>query len=246
MRHGQGPGVRETQTKSIRGLAERSPAERIPAVRPPLVIGSLSLAALLAAAGARWAASRARERELEAAAAMASSAAPEVALPLVPFSLTERAGGTVGLEDLRGRVWVAGFVFSRCPSVCPRLAAVMASLQAPLLALPGGEEARLVAVSVDPAHDTPAVLSRWAEGLQADPRRWLFLTGERATIQRLAEEGFRLPVAADAGPEHPILHSQKLSLVDRQGRVRGWFDPLDDPAERERLLLAAARLLEER
>lgn len=217
-------------------------------MRPALVIGSLSLAALLAAAGARWAATRARERELQAAAAaaMASGAEPEVALPLVPFALTERAGGTVGLEDLRGRVWVAGFVFSRCPSVCPRLAAVMASLQAPLLALPGGEDARLVAVSVDPAHDTPAVLSRWAEGFQADPRRWLFLTGERATIQRLAEEGFRLPVVADAGPDHPILHSQKLSLVDRQGRVRGWFDPLDDPAERERLLLAAARLLEER
>lgn len=207
-------------------------------MRPAPVIVTLLALALLAAAGARWALQRGQ-------AMQGGASQVRVELPLPDFQLTERSGATVSLADLRGRVWVAGFVFSRCPSVCPRLAGVMAGLQAPLRALPGGEDARLVAFSVDPEHDTPEVLRAWAAGFQADPQRWLFLSGDRGAIWRLAEQGFKLPVAADPGPGHPILHSQKLVLVDRAGQVRGWFDPLDDPAEVERLLAAARAVLAE-
>lgn len=205
-------------------------------MRPAIVVPALLSLALCCALGARWALTRAQERA-------PGSAVQSVALPLPDFALTERSGATVRRDDLRGKVWVAGFVFSTCPSVCPRLAAVMSSLQAPLAALPGGADARLVAFSVDPEHDTPEALRGWASKFQADPQRWLFLTGDRGEIWRLAEQGFKLPVAADPGPGHPILHSQKLVLVDREGQVRGWFDPLDDPAEAQRLLEAAGAVL---
>ena len=197
---------------------------------PRLVVVALLLALALVAVAGRWAVQR---TQVEAAP-------PAIRIP--PFALTERSGARVTEADLRGKPWIAGFVFTRCATICPRLAALMAGLQEPLR----GTDARLVAISVDPEHDTPAVLTAWAARFQADPARWLFLTGERAVIWGLAEQGFKLPVQEDAGqPGHLILHSKKLVLVDRAGEVRGWFDPLDDPTQREALLEATRRTLAE-
>lgn len=202
---------------------------------PRLVVVALLLALALVAAAGRWAAQRAGVQPPQPAAAP-----PVIKIP--PFALTERSGARVTDQELRGKPWIAGFVFTRCTTICPRLAAVMAGLQEPLR----GTDARLVAISVDPEHDTPAVLTEWAARFQADPARWLFLTGERAVIWGLAEQGFKLPVQKDAGqPGHLILHSPKLVLVDRAGEVRGWFDPLDDPAQREALLEATRHTLAE-
>lgn len=196
---------------------------------PRLVVVALLLALALVAVAGRWAAQRTQVE-----------APPAIRIP--PFALTERSGARVTDADLRGKPWIAGFVFTRCTTICPRLAAVMAGLQEELR----GTDARLVAISVDPEHDTPAVLTAWAARFQADPARWLFLTGERAVIWGLAEQGFKLPVQKDAGqPGHLILHSPKLVLVDRAGEVRGWFDPLDDPTQREALLEATRRTLAE-
>lgn len=201
--------------------------------RPRLVVVALLAALALVAAVGRW-----------VRQAPAPSAPPAIAIP--PFALTERSGAQVTDQALRGKVWIAGFVFTRCTTICPRLAAVMSGLQAPLRALPGGEDARLVAISVDPEHDAPPVLAAWAERFQADPARWLFLTGDRTAIWTLAEQGFKLPVQKEAGtPGHLILHSPKLVLVDRAGEVRGWFDPLADPADRDALLEAARLTLAE-
>lgn len=198
---------------------------------PRLVVVALLVVMAAFAAAGRWAAQRA-----------ANQPARPGAIRIPSFALTERSGARVTDQDLRGRPWIAGFVFTRCATICPRLASVMAGLQEPLR----GTDARLVAISVDPEHDTPAVLTEWASRFQADPARWLFLTGERAVIWGLAEQGFKLPVQKDAGqPGHLILHSSKLVLVDREGEVRGWFDPLDDPAQRDALLAATRQLLAE-
>jgi protein SCO1/2 len=201
---------------------------------PRLVVVGLLVALALVAAAGRWAARQ----------APVTASAPAIAIP--PVALTERSGAQVTDQALRGKVWIAGFVFTRCTTICPRLAAVMSGLQEPLRALPGGEDARLVAFSVDPEHDTPAVFAEWAKRFQADPARWLFLTGDRTAIWTLAEQGFKLPVQQEAGtPGHLILHSSKLVLVDRAGEVRGWFDPLTDPADRDALLEAARQTLAE-
>lgn len=212
-------------------------------MRALLVLACMILALFLAAAGARWASKRAGD-SWNRRMGVAPSAPDTVFVP--SFSLTERSGRVVTDAALKNQVWVAGFVFTRCPTVCPRMTRLMVDLQADLAELPGGQDARLVAISVDPEFDTPAVLSAHARGLGADPERFLFLTGDRVAIWRLAEQGFKLPVGAVMGEApHPILHSQKLVVVDRYGELRGWFDPLDVSEQREALVRKVEQALAE-
>lgn len=118
------------------------------------------------------------------------------------FTLMERSGRPLPAGALRGKVWVATFIYTRCPDTCPLQSAEMARLQREFEA---EEDLRLVSVTVDPERDTPGVLSRYATRFGAHPDRWLFLTGDRAAIHRLVAEGFRLAVV-EAGelPESPL------------------------------------------
>ena len=151
-------------------------------------------------------------------------AAPAGPLPkhfaLPDFSLTERSGEALRRADLAGKVWVADFFYTTCPGPCPMLSSRLSAVQKALGDTP---EARLVSISVDPEKDTPEVLKQYAEKFQAS-ERWLFATGDKAAIYRLAREGFKLPVA-DAPPEGGMItHSTRLILVDRTGAVRGFYE----------------------
>lgn len=152
------------------------------------------------------------------------------ALPVLgeipPFKLTERGGETVGLGDLKGKVWVADFIFTRCAGVCPLMSSNMKSLQTVLEAEQG---IRFVSFSVDPDYDSPAALAEYGRRFGADTAKWFFLTGDRAEIYRLAEQHFHLGVG-EVPPEErealdqAIRHSSKFVLVDRAGRIRGYYD----------------------
>lgn len=166
----------------------------------------------LAVAGAHW------FRE-------ASSAARQAELPvygtLPEFELVERGGESVSLASLRGKVWVADFIFTHCAGPCPLLSSRMSRLQEAVRELDG---VRLVSFSVDPDRDTPAVLAEYARRYQADIERWLFLTGPKEPLYRLVGEGFRLAVE-EGGPQAGLItHSTRFVLVDQQGRIRGYYD----------------------
>ncbi len=105
------------------------------------------------------------------------------------FSLIERSGKPIALANLKGKVWVVDFIFTRCPDACPLMSAQMAQLQSEFADAP---DLRLVSISVDPEFDTPATLARYATQFHADPDRWYFLTGEKKTIYQLVREGFKL------------------------------------------------------
>jgi protein SCO1/2 len=137
-----------------------------------------------------------------------------------PFALTERSGRPLAAEHLAGHVWVAAFIFTRCPDVCPALTARMARLRGELPA--AGDPIRLVSFSVDPAHDTPEVLRGYAARAGAG-EDWLFVTGPREQIAALLREGFRVAYADDGPAAAPITHSDRLVLVDRQLRIRGYY-----------------------
>jgi len=143
--------------------------------------------------------------------------------------------------DLAGRVWIADFVFTRCPDVCPLLSTRMAALQKSLAT--GDDPVRLVSISVDPAHDTPAVLAEYAERYHAGPG-WLFLTGSRDAVAGLLRDGFRVAFADDGPPASPITHSDRFVLVDRQLRVRGYYHG-NDQADLRRLVADAAAVRRE-
>ena len=148
--------------------------------------------------------------------------APSKALP--DFSLTAvTVDGTspFDLRTLRGRAWVADFVYTRCAGPCPLLTANMSGLQKNL-----PKEIGLLSFTVDPDHDEPEVLTLYARKFGADPQRWFFLTGEKAELIRLVRDGFLLPVAENAAaqPGERFAHSTKFVLIDADARVRGWYD----------------------
>lgn len=179
-------------------------------------------------------------------AAVAACRAPE-ALPLLAelpqFTLTERSGATLDNRALAGRPAIVDFIFTRCPASCPRLTARMKELEK---RIPEESTVRLLSISVDPEFDRPEILARYAEGWQAGPR-WLFATGERQATWELVRKGFLLPVEeAPPSAESPILHSNRFSLLDGQGRLRGSYEAFEKDAL-DRLLrdLKALEALEE-
>ena len=169
------------------------------AIRPGLSMGmrAVALAGLLGAAVWAWqiwdsGSSQRDTRPLEGLKVFGT----------VPdFSLIQRDGRRVTLADLRGKVWIANFIYTHCTDTCPLQSAQMARLQEELKTEP---DFRLVSITVDPEQDTPEVLSEYAARFSANRDRWLFLTGEKRALYALAVEGFRLGVAdpeeMDQGP----------------------------------------------
>ena len=174
-------------------------------------------------------------------ATAAACRAPEplpVLAELPPFALVERSGAALDKAALAGRPAIVDFIFTRCPASCPRLTARMKELEK---RLPERSTARLLSITVDPEHDRPEVLTRYADGWQAGPR-WLFATGERAAIWELVRKGFLL--AVEETPEDttsPILHSNRFALVDGEGRLRATYLAFDEDAL-DRVLADLARV----
>jgi cytochrome oxidase Cu insertion factor (SCO1/SenC/PrrC family) len=154
--------------------------------------------------------------------------AADISIPVPDFTLTERSGRKVSRDDLKGKVWVASFVFTRCNGPCPQVTATMARLQKEL-DLRNTPDLRLVTFTVDPDQDTPNELKEYAARYQADPERWLFLTGmPEAELHKLLHDGFKVTAqrAEKPKPGDEFDHSSRLAVIDKQGNIRGYFDGL--------------------
>jgi protein SCO1 len=148
------------------------------------------------------------------------------------FSFTERDGRRISLSDLKGNIWVVNFIYTNCPDTCPIQSAQMKRLQEDFK---NEKELLLVSITVDPKRDTPKVLSEYADRFGADPERWFFLTGEKETIYKFAQEGFRLGAVEiphekrpESGATHT--HSPRFVLVDREAQIRGYYVSTDAEA----------------
>ena len=154
---------------------------------------------------------------------------PPILLPLPAFELTDQTGAPFGSEQLRGKVWVANFIFTRCVLTCPVQTSVMAKLQERLRANRRWDDIALVSFSVDPEYDTPGVLAEFGSTYGADFGHWRFLTGERERIWDLSRNGFKLPVEErpmEVGM--PLFHAAHLVLVDGDHRIRGFYDGMTE------------------
>lgn len=144
------------------------------------------------------------------------------------FYLTERSGREFSKNELQGKVWVASFVFTHCSGQCPLLCEKLKRVQSRFRFK---DNFRLVSFTMDPERDTPAVLAQYAGRFDADPYKWSFLTGPKKDVDFLVQSGFRLASGGPGGEEpEGITHSFKLVLVDGYGRIRGYYDGLDDAA----------------
>lgn len=157
------------------------------------------------------------------------TASPVVLGTLPSFALTDQRGQPFGSRELAGRIWVADFIFTSCQGVCPLLSERMAEVGKRARHL--GPDFHLVSISVDSERDTPARLAEYAARYGANPIAWSFLTGPEQAIQATVVDGFKVGAgkeragAADGGPGFwEIFHGEKFVLVDRQMRIRGYFD----------------------
>ncbi|HLV59949.1 MAG TPA: SCO family protein [Fredinandcohnia sp.] len=168
-----------------------------------------------------------------------ASALPEL-FPMPDFRLVNEQGTVFGSADLRGKVVVANFIFTRCPTVCPGLTARMARLQKEI---PADLPIHFVSFSVDPRHDTPEVLREYGKQYDQDPARWTFLTGELGAVLEAVEKGFRIGVSGAEDPDaspFDIVHGEHFVLVDPAGTIRGYYP--NEEAALQRLVRDAQRL----
>ncbi len=150
--------------------------------------------------------------------------------PMPDFTLTERSGRQITKDTLAGKVWIADFIFTRCTGQCPMMSNQMKRL---------GREMKnisFISFSADPEFDTPEVLSNYASTYGADQARWLFVTGPKQEINRVAT-GLKF-----SRIDEPMMHSVSFVLIDRKGNVRGTYDT-DDAVRVNRLKRDAQMLL---
>jgi protein SCO1 len=162
------------------------------------------------------------------------------------FALTDQNNQPVTLASLRGEVWIADVIFTRCAGQCPVMSAHMQEIQD---ALPANLPVKLVSFTTDPDFDTPAVLKNYGARFGARDGQWMFLTGGKAALRHATVEGLKLSVV-DKPPGQQdnaadlFIHSQKLVVIDQEGRIRGYYD--GETAEGPSSALAAAKSLARR
>ncbi len=157
------------------------------------------------------------------------------------FQLTDQTGKSITLEDLKGKIWAANFIFTRCKGPCPITVLRMQDLNTKLKKVRGNVE--LVTFTVDPEYDTPEILKTFSEPLGADPASWKFLTGTPDAIQKIVVTGLLQPLAKE--PDGTPAHSSRIVLVDREGWLRGYHDGLD-PEAVQKLMVDIGELLREK
>lgn len=153
---------------------------------------------------------------------------PKMRIALPAYELVNQRGDKFGSKDLEGKVYVADFIFTSCPSVCPKLTRTMQRIQRRTKNL--NTSFQLVSFTVDPENDTPERLATFAHSYQANPTRWSFLTGSLASIETTVVKGFKIAMGKEDVGEglFSIFHGEKLVLVDGEGNIRGYYDADDD------------------
>jgi len=160
--------------------------------------------------------------------------------------LTNQLGAPVSLGNLRGQVWVADVIFSRCPTACPGMTLRMRELQA---ALPANAPVKLLSLTTDPENDTPAILKRYAEQFGANPDRWWFLTGPEDKVRHALTNSLKLsavetPPALRTNQFDLYTHSTLFVVVDKQSRIRAAVES-SQPGWKKQILHDIDRLLRE-
>ena len=142
-----------------------------------------------------------------------------------PFKLKNQFGKEVGLDDLNGKIIVANFFFTSCPSICPKLTRNMKRLQDAFKKT--DTIVRFVSFTVDPERDSVQKIKAYGDKFSIDHDTWWMLTGDRKVIYDVALNEFKASIASEGNIDTGFIHTEKFFLLDRDKVVRGWYNGLD-------------------
>jgi len=140
------------------------------------------------------------------------------------FKFVNQYGDSTGSQNLAGKIYVADFFFTSCPSICPIM---QRNMLAVYNAFKDTADVKIVSFTIDPKYDTPPVLKNYAEKLGVTGNSWWFLQGNRDTVYRIAEKNYLVAVSKDSSAAGGYVHQGYFVLVDKQKRVRGSYDGTD-------------------
>lgn len=141
---------------------------------------------------------------------------------IADFAFVNQVGDTIRKEDMAGKIYVADFFFTTCPTICPVMKKEMLRVFEQFKEEPNF---RILSHTIDPTHDTQAVLKDYAEKLGVpNAATWNFLTGDQEKIFEIGQTSYLTTTMADDMEPGGFLHSGAFLLVDQQGRIRGVYD----------------------
>lgn len=146
--------------------------------------------------------------------------------PAPKFELINQDNIKITNETYKGKVYVLEFFFTTCPSICPKMNLSMLAIENTFF---GNPNFGIVSITIDPAHDTPAVLKEHAKLLGVKSSNWNFLTGDRDYVFGLANKGFNLYVGENSKVSGGFEHSGLFALIDKNGNIRCRKDDFGNP-----------------
>jgi len=146
--------------------------------------------------------------------------------PAPKFSLTNQENKTITNDTYKGKVYVVEFFFSTCPTICPIMNRNMKFIQE---SFASNTNFGIASITINPENDTPGVLKKHAEDIQAKGMNWNFLTGDKATIFDIANKGFNLYAGENKNVNGGFEHSGLFALIDKEGNIRSRKDDFGNP-----------------
>ena len=145
----------------------------------------------------------------------------EIQHTISSFSFIDQDGKILSEEKWKDKIVIADFFFTRCPSICPKMTMSLVRVQE---SFRKDKSILINSFTVDPEHDDAANLKKYAERFGIDARSWCLLTGDKKEIYKLARNSFLITASDGDGGPGDFIHSEKLVLVDRERRIRGYYD----------------------
>lgn len=140
------------------------------------------------------------------------------------FHFINQDGRAVSQKDLDGSVYVTDFFFTTCHSICPIMSSQMERIYTKFK---GNPEVKFLSHTVDPEIDTVQQLKEYAIKHNADSKQWIFVTGEKKELYDIARTGYFLDAQQGDGGPDDFIHTQNFALIDKDKRIRGYYDGTD-------------------
>ena len=152
---------------------------------------------------------------------------------IAPFSFENQNGKTITQDDYEGKIYIADFFFTTCPTICPKMTANMGSIQEEIL---NDSSVMLLSYSVTPKIDSVPRLKKYAIEKGVNDEKWNLLTGNKKEIYTMARKSYLVVKENGDGGPYDMIHTENFILVDPKKRIRGFYDGTDTLAMRELLI----------